>query len=130
MEKPKCKVCGERPARSNGKGQFKARCWKCSDNKLDKMNSKQRRWQALRRKYLTGTCSSCGFVAVDMCQMDIDHIDGNHTNDTPENLQELCANCHRLKTQLNEDWLGTVSTKVVIKSDGAQVPKPPVKMPT
>jgi 5-methylcytosine-specific restriction endonuclease McrA len=31
-------------------------------------------------------------------QLDVDHIDGNHRNNNPENLQTLCANCHRLKT--------------------------------
>ena len=33
-----------------------------------------------------------------MCQLDVDHIDGNHNNDEEVNLQTLCANCHRLKT--------------------------------
>jgi 5-methylcytosine-specific restriction endonuclease McrA len=28
----------------------------------------------------------------------VDHIDGNHSNDDPSNLQTLCANCHRFKT--------------------------------
>ena len=46
----------------------------------------------------------CGFVAQHRCQLDIDHIDGNHLNEDFSNLQLLCANCHRLKTYLNEDW--------------------------
>lgn len=49
-------------------------------------------------KYRKTRCDFCGFVAVDKCQLDIDHIDGNHRNNQPENLQTLCANCHRLKT--------------------------------
>lgn len=40
-----------------------------------------------------------------MCQLDIDHVDGDHTNNNPINLQTLCANCHRLKTFLNKDWV-------------------------
>ena len=39
-----------------------------------------------------------------MEKTDIDHIDGNHKNNNIENLQTLCANCHRLKTYENEDW--------------------------
>lgn len=42
----------------------------------------------------------CGFVPTNMCQLDVDHIDGNHINNTPDNLQTLCANCHRLKTYI------------------------------
>ena len=49
-------------------------------------------------------CTSCGFQAQHLCQMDIDHIDGVKANNAPENLQTLCANCHRLKTQINRDW--------------------------
>lgn len=45
------------------------------------------------------TCSMCGFVAIHKCQLDIDHVDGNHQNNDSSNLQILCANCHRLKTQ-------------------------------
>jgi 5-methylcytosine-specific restriction endonuclease McrA len=37
--------------------------------------------------------------------MDIDHKDGNHKNNKIENLQELCANCHRLKTIQEKDYL-------------------------
>lgn len=43
-------------------------------------------------------CSRCGFIPTDKCQIDSDHIDGNHRNNDPQNLQALCANCHRLKT--------------------------------
>lgn len=30
--------------------------------------------------------------------LQVDHIDGNHTNNKEENLQTLCANCHNIKT--------------------------------
>lgn len=49
-------------------------------------------------------CQLCNFIPVDSIQLDIDHIDGNPSNNNPENLQTLCANCHRLKTKLNNDW--------------------------
>jgi len=48
-------------------------------------------------------CDFCGFIPVDLCQLDVDHIDGNHDNNDPSNLQTLCANCHRLKTKLNKN---------------------------
>lgn len=55
------------------------------------------------RRFKKNQCESCGFVAIDPCQLDVDHIDGINTNDDPNNLQTLCANCHRLKTKLNRD---------------------------
>lgn len=54
-------------------------------------------------RFRDSCCSFCGFVPVHMCQLDVDHIDGNHHNNDPENLQTLCANCHRLKTYLHKD---------------------------
>lgn len=38
-------------------------------------------------------------------QLDVDHIDGNPTNNSKENLQTLCKNCHHVKTHLNKDYL-------------------------
>jgi hypothetical protein len=37
--------------------------------------------------------------------MDVDHINGNRYDNRDENLQTLCANCHRLKTRLSGDYL-------------------------
>ena len=70
----------------------------CSSCKKDK----------LRLSYLNKasmTCSKCGFQAVHKGQLDIDHIDGNHKNNDISNIQILCANCHRLKTFINKDYL-------------------------
>lgn len=53
----------------------------------------------LRDWYLEDYCESCGFYAVDRCQLDLDHFDGNSLNHDPDNLWTLCANCHRLKTK-------------------------------
>lgn len=49
-------------------------------------------------------CEMCGFIPVNHIQLDVDHIDGNKSNNDPKNLQTLCANCHRLKTWINKDW--------------------------
>ena len=35
--------------------------------------------------------------------LDVDHIDGNHNNNHPDNLQTLCKCCHAYKTIINED---------------------------
>jgi len=36
--------------------------------------------------------------------LDVDHIDGNHDNNDPQNLQTLCKTCHYVKTHINKDW--------------------------
>ena len=56
------------------------------------------------RKHKKDYCEACGFVALFQIQLDVDHIDGDSTNNDPSNLQTLCANCHRLKTRLNWDF--------------------------
>jgi len=49
------------------------------------------------------TCEQCGFIPEHISQLDVDHKDGDRWNNDPENLQTLCANCHRLKTHLAGD---------------------------
>ena len=50
-------------------------------------------------------CEHCNFQPVHIGQLDVDHIDGNRYNNQEDNLQTLCANCHRLKTFINKDFL-------------------------
>jgi len=50
-------------------------------------------------------CEQCGFIPLHICQLDVDHIDGDHKNNSLDNLRTLCANCHRLKGWLNKDHL-------------------------
>ena len=56
-------------------------------------------------KYRKSKCDFCGFIPTNMCQIDIDHIDGNNKNNSPSNFQTLCANCHRLKTFMKKDGI-------------------------
>lgn len=60
-------------------------------------------------------CERCGFVPEWVGQLDVDHIDGNHNNNDPTNLQILCANCHRLKTHLSKDHMnaGQIGVRVI-----------------
>lgn len=52
------------------------------------------------RQYLDDKCRRCGFTPEDGCQLTIDHIDKNKKNNSVENLQTLCANCHNYKSKV------------------------------
>ena len=59
--------------------------------------------RAWKRSVRKDHCEICGFIPVNMGQLDLDNADGNRFNNSVDNLQTLCANCHRLKTILNRD---------------------------
>jgi len=94
--------CGA-PVRSKGRSEYGTKlwdriCWKCKANSY--------------HKHKKDYCELCGFVAIVAAQLDVDHIDGDRTNNHIDNLQTLCANCHRLKTHMNEDHLKGRSVKL------------------
>jgi hypothetical protein len=74
--------------------------WRCAPRK-NRITAESKRPYIVHKK---DSCEACGFVPEIPFQLDVDHIDGNNSNNDPENLQTLCANCHRLKTYQNKDW--------------------------
>ncbi len=109
-----CKGCGETVIKDHARRKY------CSDicrnkhlyalyyqNNKEKFSESGKIWHltSTNRRFKKDICELCGFKPVNMCQLDIDHIDGNHSNDDLSNLQTLCANCHRLKTFLNKDGI-------------------------
>jgi len=82
---------------TSGQQIFDTKCYMCRDE---------------YRKHKKDYCELCGFVAIVAAQLDVDHIDGDRTNNHIDNLQTLCANCHRLKTHMNEDHLKGRSVKL------------------
>jgi hypothetical protein len=61
------------------------------------------------RNMLKDRCERCAFLPEDICQLDIHHLDQNHENDDPSNLQTLCANCHRFITKLEKQKARSLS---------------------
>ena len=58
-------------------------------------------------------CTECGWDKINpttgKCPLEVDHIDGNSTNNLRENLKVLCRNCHSLTPNfkaLNQDGRG------------------------
>ena len=85
--------------------------WVCQNAKQER-NSKSAKNTGISKnqkkqyqKHPKPRCVMCGFIPEDPCQIDIDHIDGNHKNHSKDNLQALCANCHRLKTKRNKEGI-------------------------
>lgn len=93
-----CVICDKNPQKASSNGKYKAICSPC-DKKLYDVKRNER-ISLTKRKYRRGmniVCERCGFVPEHTCQLDVHHIDRNHSNDAPSNLQTLCANCHRLE---------------------------------
>jgi Zn finger protein HypA/HybF involved in hydrogenase expression len=80
----KCFVCGVFNVMYKGNNKYGNKCDSCH----------HRPYSREKKMY----CENCGFKALHRAQLDVDHIDENHKNNVPENLQTLCPNCHRLKS--------------------------------
>lgn len=95
----KCYICKTRNATKGAR-----RCKKCGPSGT-KYTERMRKKSTRYRAYLKDKCEVCQFIPIHVCQLDIDHRDGNKKNNDPSNLATLCANCHRLKTQNNKDFM-------------------------
>lgn len=111
---PFCVQCGTRKyyksgTNKDGSPRFAKKCDKCrrpNIKRKSKPGNIKKKYKVIMAEELQKLiCYECGFKAVDVRQLDVDHIDGDHSNNDPSNLQILCANCHRLKTKVNKDYL-------------------------
>ena len=98
--RPMCIGCGERPGRSAGLNSSGVKTWRKYCSSCDSAKYRKQRLVDL-------TCTECGFVAQDVCQMD--SVDS----------QSICSNCNRLrvkrmKQQEHNSYELTVDTTVDI----------------
>jgi 5-methylcytosine-specific restriction endonuclease McrA len=93
-----CSICGPTVIHSRGiqvRLSRSYRRWRCGFQQNKNRTAKRRQEDKRQDK-----CVRCGFLPENKCQLDIHHKDNNHFNDKEENLQTLCANCHRMVTFL------------------------------
>lgn len=112
-DRPNCEKCKKNttPAsgdpRPNGTRYYLRLCRGCEHlEKYGRRNHFKRQYHKRGREYIRykkDQCEDCGFKAIHACQLDVDHVDGNRQNNELANLRTLCANCHRLKTQIAKD---------------------------
>lgn len=114
--RPICARCNKNLAKTtgipkaDGTRYYQKLCMGCINfNNHGKRRGCRKPWQrdasTAYKKHKKDHCEApgCVFIAKHPIQLDVDHIDGDHNNHNPENLQTLCANCHRYKTLMNKE---------------------------
>lgn len=105
-ERPLCRSCRRAPVTTkgrlpNGKMRYRTKCWKC--DRPDRVRNPVER-QKLRQRFFI-PCEHCGKVPENVSDFHIDHKDANRHNNSLENLQSLCTDCHQAKTIECKDYL-------------------------
>ena len=67
-------------------------------------------YKIFRKEYCENVDGRLGFrctttIVDPEWQLDADHIDGNPSNNTAENIQTLCKCCHAIKTRDEKDYM-------------------------
>ena len=72
-----------------------------------------------RRKNLKPTCEACGFIPDHPRQLEVHHMDEDRSNNAPDNLTTLCANCHALihanPDEIDDDKEWKVAMKTLMR---------------
>ena len=135
---PSGELCGKIPHRAGTRkdGVVQRTPYICTPHHQDKLVKKH---GVPTYSALTGPCSAYGLYRKNYCEnidgrlgfvctttiinktelgldwygmVDVDHIDGNPSNQSPENCQTLCKCCHAYKTHLYKD-AGTPGRKTL-----------------
>lgn len=105
---PKCQIKGcDNYADNAGYGKYHKLC---SSHHKGKYLMGDWRYKQHRKDFCENVDSRLGFkctttILAPNWQLEVDHKDGDNYNDEVDNLQTLCACCHKYKTMLNEENL-------------------------
>lgn len=82
---------------------------KCSEHHFTQYKMQGWAYKIFRKKYCENIDGRLGFVCTTtiidpIWQLDADHINGDSSQDTRENIQTLCKCCHAIKTKNNKDY--------------------------
>ena len=83
-------------------------CNACHRAGYDKKKSLKDGVKSAKKGYCENVDGRLGYVCTALImypgQLELDHIDGNHINNIPKNVQTLCKNCHSYKGYKNGDF--------------------------
>lgn len=77
-----CVYCGKSAYKRKDTNSYRPYCLNCL-NVIRRHGGHHQIWKA---RQALAPCAKCGFQPVDACQTDIDHLDGNHNNNSLSNL--------------------------------------------
>ena len=108
-----CQVVGKR---KDGTRTFRKVCQQhhveyCASNRgmtVTEWTNSFHPYRDRRKDYCENIDGRLGFICTTNVvwtgMLDVDHIDGDSSNNADENLQTLCRCCHAFKTNVNEDY--------------------------
>jgi 5-methylcytosine-specific restriction endonuclease McrA len=125
--RPKCQVPGcNKTAQNAGYERWRKASWVkekfgveegyvCHAHHCTKYEIGGWEYKQFRKTYCENTDGRLGYICtatiINEGQLDADHINGDPSDNREENIQTLCANCHRVKTIQNKDYATTGRTR-------------------
>lgn len=88
-----CGQCKTNLVKPNGKSKHGFTKWHKFCSRCAKSNYNDTAKHLKNKKYI---CENCGFISIDICQLDLIFLDGDKNNKNSNNLKTYCANCSRL----------------------------------
>jgi len=98
-----CKTCASRPVAVNyykeGRPFYRSQCDHCSRGRGNGTPGWKR--SGYKKK---DQCDKCGFKSKNPEIFNVFYVDGNLTNNRPNNLKTICANCQRVLHKEGVRW--------------------------